>query len=282
MLNVIWFLQPALDIVAQVQSGSVAENLVSAVVTKSSDQQFEALRDNSSDVAVTSMDNVFMWNRREGGGKFRIVAQIEKIRLSIIARAEFASLADLAGTDILVDAPGNGFVIALQAMLADAGVRPEAYRLKPAGGVRERFDALMAGQGSATLLGAPFEQQALDAGFVRLGVVNDLYPAFPGQGVVARTDRMNEIAGPLEAWLKRLEAARSWISAQPGDVRGALLDAGKPAGQVDGWLASSPDSLQPSREGIELLIAHRQLLAFPGGEDGFDDLVDPRFFKSLP
>lgn len=278
MLNIIWFLPPALDVVANARSGAVPVN---AVVTKSSDQQFEALLDGSADVAVTAMDNVFMWNRRADGERFRIVAQIEKtIRLSVIARPEFSTLADLAGTDVLVDAPANGFVIALQAMLADTGVPPDAYRLVPAGGVRERFDALLAGQGSATLLGGPFEQMALDAGFVRLGLVSDLYPAFPGQGVVARIACEEEIAAPLKTWLSAMEAARSWISARPQEVREALLSAGHPPAAVEGWLASSPDSLRPGREGIELLIAQRRQLGLPGGEDSFEDLVDPRFLTT--
>jgi hypothetical protein len=63
------------------------------VLTRSSDQQFEELRDGLRDVAVTAMDNVIHWNRRQGGGDFRIVAQVE---------------ADTGNT--LVAAPGIGSI----------------------------------------------------------------------------------------------------------------------------------------------------------------------------
>jgi ABC-type nitrate/sulfonate/bicarbonate transport system substrate-binding protein len=241
----------------------------------SSDEQFEALTAGRVELVVTAMDNVIAWNRRPGPGDFRIVAQMEHTTpLQLIGRPGMRELAELRGGTVLVDARGNGFVVALRAMLADAGLGADSYALHPAGGVKERFDALLAGQGSCTLLGPPFDSLALVAGMVCLAVVQQRYPAFPGQGLVMRASAIERLRAALSAWLHGIGAASQRMEADDPGVRQALVSAGFPVAALPALLAMRPRSLWPDREGVALIVDHRRQLGLPGGDDSYDELVD--------
>jgi hypothetical protein len=68
-------------------------------------------------------------------------------------------------------------------LLGQAGVQVDYVEV---GGVRERFDSLLAGEVAGTLLGPPFDGLARDAGMRELVTVQQAFPDFPGQGLVVR------------------------------------------------------------------------------------------------
>lgn len=276
-IRAIWFMPPPIAIVAAAD-GRYSEQAISidAVRTRSSDEQFATLVTGERDAAVTAMDNVLAWNLRDGPQDFAIIGQVETTTLlPVIARAEILSLTGLAGRNILVDAPANGFVVALRAMLADAGIGEDGYTLIEVGGVKERLDVLVAGQGDATLLGPPFDAMALAAGFVSLGRINDSYPAFPGQGIVVRKETLQRQRAALSAWLSALEAGRQSIVDKPDAARAALAAEGFAGAAVDTMIAACPPfSLAPDPKGVDLLLAQRRQVGLPGGDVSYDALVD--------
>ena len=243
-LNVMWFVPPPLALLA---AQAPRATPIQASRNPSSDAQFDALIAGEADAVVTAMDNVIGWNHRPGPKDFRVVAQIERTTpLALIAAPGRKNMADLSGANLLVDSVDNGFVIALRAMLREAGINEDACRFTPAGGVTERYEALLTGRGDATLLGQPFAGQAAEAGLRQIASVQQAYPTFPGQGIVTR------LASParerIGAWLRELELARQ----QMQDL----------------------DSLRPTTEGVVLLIEHRRLLGLPGGEATYANIVD--------
>ncbi|WP_322021658.1 MULTISPECIES: ABC transporter substrate-binding protein [unclassified Burkholderia] len=257
-IRVMWFVPPLLAMVAG--GDPHAAVTTQAVRNRSSDEQYDALVAGEVDAVVTAMDNVIGWNRRAGPADFRVVAQIERTTpLTLVARAGRSSVGSLRGADILIDAPDNGFVTALRAMLDEAGLDGDAYRLVTAGGVQERLEALLARQGVATLLGPPFDAMAIKAGFVRVASVQDIWPHFPGQGIVMRTGGAQARVG---AWLEDLERARQTVRDQP-----ALAAA-------DGMIALSPRSLLPASDGVALLVAHRRALGLAGADSDYSAIVD--------
>ncbi|WP_341318514.1 ABC transporter substrate-binding protein [Paraburkholderia sp. IMGN_8] len=269
-IRVMWFVPPLLALVASQDAQAMT---VHADRNCSSDEQFDALVAGDVDAVVTSMDNVIGWNRRAGPRDFRVVAQVERTTpLTVVARPQLRNLHDLRGADLLVDAPDNGFVVALRAMLRDAGVASDAVRLTPAGGVKERFDALVAGQGDATLLGPPFDSMAVASGFARIASVQESYPDFPGQGVVVR--KAGEANPNVAAWLRALERARRRISGNAESARQAVLAAGFPGTVAEAMIAQNPGSLRPTTEGIALLIAHRRSLGLVGADNDYWTIVD--------
>lgn len=270
MLNITWFVAPPLVLLAE---GMGCAAFQGSRCT-SSDEQFESLVDGRCDMAITSMDNVFAWSRRGQGAAFCVAGQIERTTpLTLVGSGAIQTLADLRGASILVDAPGNGFVIALMALLQDQGLVPGGYRLQQSGGVKERCDSLIAGQGDATLLGPPFDAVAMAAGHRRLAKIQDAYPDFPGQGIVVRRDRLARRRDALRAWMRQLDAARIHAAAQPGSAMKRLQDHGYSAGAARAALANLPLDLGPDPVGVELLIQHRKNLHLPGGEDHYQEIV---------
>jgi len=243
-LNVMWFVPQPLAMLAAQAPGATG---IRASRTTSSDVQFAALAAGESDVVVTAMDNVIGWNRRPGPKDFRVVAQVERTTsLALFAAPGRSKMTDLRGASLLVDAPDNGFVIALRAMLREAGIDEQGCRFVPAGGVMERYAALLAGGGDATLLGPPFTNQAAEAGLTQIASVQETWPAFPGQGIVMR--KACAARERVGAWLRELDQARR----QLGDL----------------------SSLRPPAEGIAVLTAHRRLLGLSGAEDTYANIVD--------
>ena len=273
-IRLMWFIQPPVAAVAS-GLGLVAPDAALGVRNRSSDEQFEALASGNADVVVTAMDNVIAWNRRTGPGDFRIVAQIERTTpLHLVSRLGVETLADLRGGTLLVDAPDNGFVIAARALLAQAGLGEDDYALLPAGGVKERLDALLAGQGTCTLLGPPFDAVALQAGCVRMATLQQHYPAFPGQGLVIRKSSIEALRARLVPWLHALETASRLLGVGDPAALQAMEDAGYPAASLPAMAELRPRSIVPDRKGVELLIAQRRQLGLTGADDTYDTLVD--------
>lgn len=269
-IRVMWFVPPLLALVANQDRQSIA---VDAHRNRSSDEQFDALAAGDVDAVVTSIDNVVGWNRRAGPRDFCVIAQIERTTpLTLVARPPLRKVQDLRGMNVLVDAPDNGFVVALRAMLRDAGMEPDAVRLTPAGGVKERFDALLAGQGDATLLGPPFDSFEAASGLARVANVQETYPDFPGQGVVVR--KGGEAATKVAAWLRALERARRLVSENAEFAKQVVLAAGLPEATADVMIALNPDSLRPTVRGVALLIAHRRALGLVGADNDYGTIVD--------
>jgi ABC-type nitrate/sulfonate/bicarbonate transport system substrate-binding protein len=221
---------------------------VAARNTRSSDQQYEELLSGDCDLVVTSMDNVIAWNQRGDADDFRIIGQIERTtRLTLWGRPGFQGIRPGITTPALVDSPDNGFVIVLRAIMAEEGLSGDLLPLIPAGGVMQRFDALLAGSGDITLLGPPVDIHAAAAGAKLLAVVNDRYPVFPGQGIVARSARFAELGDVLPLWLAQLDIAARWAKAEPDNGRAALIARGIPPAALDVLIDSLPDSLTPDR-----------------------------------
>jgi ABC-type nitrate/sulfonate/bicarbonate transport system substrate-binding protein len=272
-LRLLWFIPSPVAIVAEALK-LTTDVALQAERNPSSEAQFEALAFGSADAVVTAMDNVMDWNLRPGPGDLRIVAQMERTTpLTLVGRRGCSQLQDLRGATLLVDAPRNGFVVALRAMLAEAGIGPHAYKLEPVGGLKERYDALSAGHGDATLLGPPFDAMALQAGLSRIASVQERYPAFPGQGLVTRTASLERLRPALSAWLLGLEAARKRMGSDPGAARQALELAGFPPPAVDAMIAAAPASLRPDRAGVQLLIEQRRRAGLAGADCSYEELV---------
>lgn len=250
-----WFVPPAIH-TAAVARGGLDESSVEATRTPSSDAQFDELVTGRCDAAITAMDNVFAWQRRPGGAALRVAAQVERTTpLTLVVRPGVTTLGELRGRSLLVDAPGNGFAVALLALLDAAGVGAESVHLDVAGGVAERQATLVTGRGDATLLGPPFDAVAVEAGMVALTTVQEHEPAYPGQALVVRID--DAVA---------MERAGRWLAT---------------VHPVVGAAPSLPDSLRPDPAGVDVFLRHRARLGLPGAGDTYESLVDTVFLDAL-
>lgn len=273
-LRLLWFVPNTVAIVAAAWKLTPDVTLL-AEHNPSSDAQFEALASGKVDAVVTAIDNVMDWNLRPGPKDLQVVAQLEQTTpLTLVGQKGRAILQDLRGGTILVDAPRNGFIVALRAMLAEDGIAPDSYALESVGGVKERYDALVAGQGDATLLGPPFDSMAMAEGLNRIASVQECYPAFPGQGLVVSARAMEGMRPALSSWLAGLDTARKRLGTDPESAWLTLASAGFPATAVAAMIRAAPASLIPDRKGIELLIAQRAKAGLAGANTNYENLVE--------
>lgn len=275
-LRVMWFVPPAIAIAAEWEPPQALQFESSR--TQSSDEQYQALCDGTVDAVITSMDNVLHWNQRQGPDDFAIVAQVETTTpLSLIGSVTVTSLEELKGGNILVDAPENGFVIALRALLLEAGIGLGEYHLDPVGGVRERFTSLIEAGGDATLLGPPFDTMALELGHRLIATIQDAFPAFPGQGLVVR--RSSAPRQALKIWIDSLSRSLSALPYQQERLRESLQKLNLPPAAVSALINTFPKTLIPDRKGMELLIAQRAALGLVGSHFSYEQVVDGSFLQ---
>ena len=237
--------------------------------TTGSAEQLAGLLARDIDLAVTAIDNLFAWTL--AGAELRLVAQTEVTTpLGIYARRATDRLTDLEGTRFAVDAATNGFSLVARYLLEQQGVTVEYVEV---GGVKERLDSLLAGDVAATLLGPPFDAAAQDAGAPLLATVAEVLPAFPGQGLVVRSELIgsHELAGYLSALRLAVDAAEGTTDVQG---EGLLERAGFGAAAAAAW-ASRPRTLEVDPDGLALLAEIRSELGLMPPGIRLEDLHDP-------
>jgi len=120
--------------------------------------------------------------------------------LRLVAVPEVKNYSDLRNKTLSVDARTTGYAFVLFEMMERAGLMLDRdYNVVRAGGVLQRFQALMEKKHDATLLLSPFELQAEAKGFKRLGNATDVLGAYQGLVGGARKAGLTRTATPWSA-----------------------------------------------------------------------------------
>ena len=137
---------------------------------RDSTTQLAMLSEGRIDIAMTAFDNVVAYDERHdhANGIVAFVGVNNGGRSSLVAAPRFADIAALRGGRLGVDALASGYAFVLQELLRAGGLEPHDYLLVSVGGSRQRWEALSAGRVDATLLNAPYDGTAQDAGFRKL------------------------------------------------------------------------------------------------------------------
>ena len=255
---------------------------VETTQTVSSDQIGQGLADGTWDIGIGVVDNVLAWNADRRAG-LRILAQLERTQaMAFCARPGSLSLADVALETIAVDATTNGFVLVLYRALARAGIARETCRFEPVGGVRQRFEALVAGKVAATILVPPFIDMALARGCVKLWNGADLAPAYPGVVATARQAWLESDRESALAYLRALRSAHRWAidPANREAAVAALVASGYAAPAAERLLDGAMPGLEPSRYGWdETVDLRREARLLQGAAPRFEDVVAVELLK---
>jgi ABC-type nitrate/sulfonate/bicarbonate transport system substrate-binding protein len=132
--------------------------------------------------------------------------------LNVMASADVATLADLRGRSVSVDAVTTGFAFVLREILGGAGVADSVDWVAVGGGA-QRLAALLEGGQAATLLNTPLDLAAEARGFRRLVRAHDVIG--PYQGIVAAA-RRGAVAEKRESFIAFAQAFResiAWLDA---------------------------------------------------------------------
>ena len=181
--------------------------------TLSSVFQLTNLIDGKYDIAMTAIDNLIAY--REGQGEEPVLGRdLQAVMggdtgfLRLVTVPEVSSYSQLRGKTLSVDARTTGYAFVLIEMLERAGLKEGDYQLERAGGVLQRFQALMEKKHAGTLLLSPFEVQAEAKGYHRLGNATDVLGRYQGL-----------VAGVRKSWAEAHRAeAIAYIRAYSGAV----------------------------------------------------------------
>jgi len=184
---------------AAARQGFFEQNGVSVelTLTPSSTFQMQGLAEGRFDIAMTAFDNVVAYQEGQGEAKipdnpdlFAFMGS-DNAFLSVLGGKGVKSFADLRGRKLSVDAMTTGFAFVLRELLAKNGVAESDVTFERAGGVVERFQALMQGTHAATVVLTPF----------------DLIGEAKGHKVLARAgaDYLGVVGAARRSWAKQNE-----------------------------------------------------------------------------
>ncbi len=157
------------------EKGLFAQNGIGVTLTLTPNSVFQltGLIEGKFDIAMTGIDNLVAY--REGQGEVDVVGPdlfafmgSDTAFLRLVTVPEVKTIWDIRGKVLSVDARTTGFAFVLLEILERGGLKEPAFSIEKAGGVLQRFEALMARKHAGTLLMTPFEVRAEAKGFNRL------------------------------------------------------------------------------------------------------------------
>src|SRR5256885_752450 len=201
------------------EKGLFAKNGIDVKITPTPNSVFQltGLIEGRFDIAMTAIDNLIAY--REGQGEAKVdgpdlIAFMggDNGFLRLVAVPEVKTLADLRGRTVSVDARTTGYAFVLFEILERGGlVLDRDYTVERAGGVLQRFQALMEKKHAATLLLSPFELQAEAKGFKRLGNATDVLGAYQGLVGGARKGWADANRAAVVGYIRAFSEAVDWL-----------------------------------------------------------------------
>lgn len=180
--------------------------------------QLTNLIEGKFDLAMTAIDNLIAY--MEGQGEAPVATAPDLVAfmggdngfLHLVTVPEVRSFAELKGRTLSVDARTTGYAFVLEKLLEKGGLEESDYELARAGGVLQRFEALMEKKHAGTLLLSPFEIAAQGRGFNDLAAASDVLGRY--QGLVGATRRAwaTENEARLVGFIRAYVAGLDWLS----------------------------------------------------------------------
>lgn len=203
------------------EKGFFARNGVAVKITPTPGSAFQltGLIDGKFDIAMTAIDNVIAYSEGQGAAPSKEKPDLIAFMggdngfLRLMAVPEVKTYADLKGRQVSVDALTTGYAFVLLELLAKGGLKAGDYEVVAAGGVLQRFQALMQKKHAATLLISPFEVNAEAMGFTRLANAADVLGAYQGLVGAARRAWAKEREKDLVGYIRGYLAALDWLFA---------------------------------------------------------------------
>ncbi|WP_298253867.1 ABC transporter substrate-binding protein [Bradyrhizobium sp.] len=191
------------------------------------------------DIAMTAVDNIVAYV--EGQGEAPIGAQSDFMAimgsdssfLSLVASPSIARIEDLKGKTVSVDAATTGYAFVLYEILRRHGLNKDGlnknglnkdgldkdkgdYEIARAGGMVQRWNALREGKHAATLLSAPYNIVAQNAGFTELVKAIDVIGPYQGNVAAVRRPWAQQNHSKVEAYIRAYRRSIAWLY-EPGN-----------------------------------------------------------------
>src|SRR5882672_9473527 len=185
--------------------------------TPSSVFQLTNLIDGKFDIAMTAIDNLIAY--REGQGEvpkagpdlFAFMGGDNGF-LRLVTVPEVTNFRQLRGKTLSVDALTTGYAFVLFEILERSKMHMNKdYKVVTAGGVLQRFQALLEKKHAGTLLLSPFEVQAEEKGFHRLANATDVLGRYQGLVGGARKSWAEQNQEAVVGYIRAFSDAVDWL-----------------------------------------------------------------------
>lgn len=213
--------------------------------TQNSPELRNGLAEGAFEIAHAAVDNAVAM-RDPGGKDVVIVSGGDNSMNELFVQPEIASVQDLRGKTLIVDAPNTAYALQARKILKDRGVLPGQYQVKTVGGTFQRIQAMQQDKSNtASTLYPPFSLQARASGLRSLGTVSQLLGPYQATGAFVM---------------------RPWAQAH-----GSVLER-----YLAGWIEGTRWALDPAhRESATALLAQRMQLERPLAEATYAALAAP-------
>lgn len=176
------------------------------------DKATKAVADGEAELAITPPEGAV--SNFVSGGPLRIVASnSNRLPMSLVARPEIHTAADLRGKKIGTSSLTEGTAIYTQIMLSQVGLSyPGDYEFAIAGIHTARWDAMQKGEIDAAPQPAPWNFLAQDQGYSLLGEVSDFIPEIVFAALIGRKQWLDANAATLSLLLQALNQAYDFVN----------------------------------------------------------------------
>jgi ABC-type nitrate/sulfonate/bicarbonate transport system substrate-binding protein len=199
--------------------GFFDRNDVAVTITPTPNSVFQLtnLIEGKFDIAVTAIDNVIAYMEGQGEAPTNAAPDLVVFMggdngfLRLVTVPEVKTYADLKGKELSVDALTTGYAFVLRKLLEKGGLKESDYSLVRAGGVLQRFEALLEKKHAGTLLLSPFEVPATARGFNLLENAIDALGRYQGLTGAARREWARTHEAELVGYIRGYLAALEWL-----------------------------------------------------------------------
>jgi len=261
--------------------------------TSSSVQQFSELMTGQQDIIMTAVDNVVAY--RDGFGEGDLAEPSDVVAfmggdngfLRLVAQPEIKTYGDLPGTQLAVDAMTTGYAFVLRKFMQMGAVDESSIEYVSVGGALQRFQKMMGGEYSASVLMTPFDLMASGNGFNILGRADEVLGSYQGVIGATRMSWAQKNSNALVAFVKAYKRSLAWLydrgnKSQALELLYQEFPKLPPAYGPDvyGVVLADQGGLEPTakfdEEGLATVLKLRE--AF--GPDGFEPGDLPRYYVS--
>src|SRR6185369_314770 len=162
------------------------------------------------EVAYAAVDNAVAM-REAAGQDVVILTGGDNSMNELFVQPDIASIDQLRGRTLIVDAPNTAYALQAKKILKDRGLQAGDYTVKQVGGTFQRIEAMRADRSnSASTLNPPYSLQAVQSGLRSLGKVRDLLGPYQASGAFAMRPWAEANGDLLERYLAAWIEGTRW------------------------------------------------------------------------
>lgn len=188
---------------------------VELLPTSGSVAQMTGLAAGEFEIAITAFDNIVAYVRGQGEApigpqpEFFAFMGSDDSFLALVVQPEISQISQLRGRSLSLDAATTGYAFALFDLLERAGIEQGEYAVRKVGGMARRFDDLCRGGSAATLLSAPYDLMAEEAG---MRILRRFEPPYQGNVAAARRGWAERQPQLVVGFIRAYVAALQWLA----------------------------------------------------------------------